>query len=239
MRKTFFEIVYEDNDLIVVDKAAGVYSIDPRHPVKDQVLTHLLRKGRDEIFVLHRLDRETSGLILFAKNKESHKELSRQFEHNEIQKKYYAFVDGRLEFEGAYLIDVPILITPGKYKVQIADSGKPAKTKIRVVENYNAHTMVEAKLITGRTHQIRAHLQYIGHPLMVDKLYGFRSEFYLSEIKKKYRQKTDSSERPLINRQTLHAHNISLKHPISQEPMTFEAKLPKDLRALRSQLLKN
>ena len=99
--------------------------------------------------------------------------------------------------------------------------------------------MLEAKLLTGRTHQIRIHLNYIGFPLMIDRLYGHRTEFYLSEIKKKYHLKKDQEELPLIKRQTLHAHQLELEHPETGVKMIFNSELPKDLRALRKQLSKN
>lgn len=239
MKNRFFEVLYEDEDLLVVNKNAGVYSIDPRHSTKDPILPELLSKIYRSVFVVHRLDRDTSGLMLFARNEESHKLLSKQFQENKIEKSYYAFVDGIVDFDGAYLIDVPIFIDPGKPKVRIDPKGKEAKTKIRILEKYSNHTLLEAKLLTGRTHQIRVHLQYIGHPLMVDKLYGNREEFYLSEIKHKYRTGKNAEELPLIARQTLHSHQIKLFRPSDGNEITFEAPLPKDLNALKNQLLKS
>jgi len=239
MKRKYYEIIFEDNDLIVVNKTAGVYTIEPRHKTDDGILYDELLKISEEIFTVHRLDRETSGLVVFAKNAKTHKLLSEQFQNNAIEKVYYAFVDGNLDIDGAYLIDIPILITPGRQQVQIHEKGKPSKTKIRVVEEYKGFSLIEAKLITGRTHQIRAHMQYLGYPLMVDKMYGHRKEFFLSEVKRKYKRKGNGQERPLIVRQTLHAHTMKFKHPITKKEMMFEASLPKDLRALRNQLLKN
>lgn len=239
-KNKYFEVIYEDDDLLVINKAAGVYSIDPRHNTPDPVLTDLLEKNHKdkEIFIVHRLDRETSGLILFAKNQESHRLLSQQFSENKIEKSYYAFVDGHMDFDGVFLIDVPIFIDPGKYKVRIDSKGKSSRTKIRIVESYTNYTMLEAKLVTGRTHQIRIHLQYLGHPLIVDKLYGNREEFFLSEIKHKYRSNKNTDELPLISRQTLHSHQIKFLKPSTNEEMIFNAPLPKDLKALRNQLSK-
>lgn len=238
IKNKYYEIIYEDDNLLVVNKSAGVYSIDPRHNTPDHVLKDLLGKKYNEIFIVHRLDRETSGLILFAKNQESHRIMSQQFAENKIEKSYYAFVDGHMDFEGVFLIDVPIFIDPGKYKVRIDPKGKPSRTKIRIIESYTNYTMLEAKLITGRTHQIRIHLQYMGHPLIVDKLYGNREEFFLSEIKNKYRTSKNSNELPLISRQTLHSHQIKFFNPSSDEELIFDAPLPKDLKALRNQLSK-
>ncbi len=234
-----FKIIYEDNDMVVVDKSAGIYTIRPRHSTDDLVLFDILYKKYGELFLIHRLDRDTSGLIVFAKNSQSQNIISAQFQSGKINKSYYAFVDGNLEFEDTYLIDVPIMIVPGKYKGSINEKGKPSQTKIRVVENYRNFTMIEAKLLTGRTHQIRIHLNYIGYPLIIDKLYGHRKEFYLSEIKKKYKLKKNMEELPLVKRQTLHAHKLELEHPSADKKMSFNSELPKDLRALRKQLIKN
>lgn len=239
MKRKIFDIIFEDEDIIVVSKYSGVYTIEPRHKTKDPVLFTELSKTRPDLLILHRLDKDTSGLVIFAKNETAHKKLSQDFENNRIEKVYFAFVEGVLDFEDVYLIDVPILITPGKYQVQINDKGKPSQTKIRIVETYKNHSLIEAKLVTGRTHQIRVHLQYLGYPLIVDKLYGNTTEFYLSQIKRKYKHNRSTPERPLIKRQTLHSRFMSFNHPTSGEKLSFEAKLPKDLNALRNQLRKN
>lgn len=233
-----FEIVFEDDEMLVINKAHGVYSINPRHQTRLPVLADILQKKYGEIFVLHRIDRDTSGLIVFAKNENSHRILSEQFNATKIEKSYFVFVDGYMDFEGAYMIDVPVLADPGKFRVSIDPAGKEAQTKIRIVQSYPNFTMLEAKLITGRTHQIRAHMNYIGHPLIVDKLYGNRKEFFLSEIKHKYRTGPYEEEKPLISRQTLHSHEIRLWHQWSQQELVFNAPLPKDLNALKSQLEK-
>ena len=240
MKKKSYEILFEDDEIIVVNKAPGIYTIEPRHKTDDTVLYDEIKKSLDELFIVHRLDKDTSGIIIFAKTAKSHKILSEQFQDNKIEKTYYAFVDGNLDLDDdVYLIDIPILVTPGRYKVQISDRGKPSQTKIRVVESYRNYTLIEAKLITGRTHQIRAHMQYLGYPLIVDKLYGHKKELYLSEIKRKYKHKSETPERPLIKRQTLHSRTLAFYHPATNEKMHFEAPLPKDLKALRNQLRKN
>ena len=239
--KKYYELIYKDDDVIVVSKYAGVYSIAPRHEQRAIVLHDLLKNEYGDVFVLHRLDRDTSGLMVFAGNEKSHKELSRQFQNNEVEKTYYVFVDGVLDMEAddSYLIDVPIMIVPGIHKVRIHDKGKASQTKIRVVELYKNHSLIEAKLLTGRTHQVRVHMQYLGYPLIVDKYYGRRDEFFLSEIKKKYKINDDEIERPLVKRQTLHAYSLSFNHPVSGERLHFVSELPKDLKALRYQLKKN
>jgi len=240
MRKKSYEILFEDEEIIVINKASGAYTIEPRHKTDDPIIYEEIKKTTGDLFTVHRLDKDTSGLIVFAKTARSHKILSEQFRENKIEKTYYAFVEGNLDLEDSvYLIDIPILVTPGRYQVQISERGKPSQTKIRIVESYKNYTLIEAKLITGRTHQIRAHMQYLGYPLIVDKLYGHKKELFLSEIKRKYKHKGDSPERPLIKRQTLHSRTLSFIHPSTNEKLSFEAPLPKDLKALRNQLRKN
>lgn len=234
----YFEIVFEDDEMMVINKAADVYSINPRHQTRLPVLSDILSEKYGEIYIVHRIDRDTSGLMIFAKNENSHRLLSEQFRNGEIQKSYYVFVDGHMDFEGALMIDAPILADPSKFNVIIDTAGKAAQTKIRIVQAYPNYTMIEAKLITGRTHQIRVHMQYIGHPLIVDKLYGHRQEFFLSEIKHKYKRGSYEEERPLVSRQTLHSHEIRFLHRWSGEELIFNAPLPKDLRALKAQLEK-
>lgn len=239
MKRVPYSVIYEDADILVVDKAAGVYAINPRHDTKDPVLFEELSGIYPSLFLIHRIDKDTSGILIFAKNEESQRNLSMQFMDGTIEKMYYAFVDGNINSgEEALLIDVPIFIDPGKHKVRIDRRGKPAQTKIRVVESYPGFSLLEAKLLTGRTHQIRVHLQYIGNPLIVDKLYGNRTEFFLSEIKSKLRISKFENEKPLVERQTLHSHYLKIIHPLTNEEMEFESQLPKDLRALRNQLNK-
>lgn len=236
MKSKSHTIIFEDNDILVVDKSPGVYSIKPRHETKDPVLLNELTEIFGDLYLLHRLDRDTSGIIIFARNEKSQQFISEQFTDNRLEKTYYAFIEGNISADDALLIDVPIFIDPGKYKVRIDKKGKPSQTKIRVIESYAGFSMIEAKLLTGRTHQIRIHLQYIGNPLIVDNLYGNRTEFFLSEIKYKMNLKNTENERPLVERQTLHAHNIKFIHPSTNEKIEFDCELPKDLRALRNQL---
>lgn len=232
-------IIYEDVSLLVVEKPAFMLSIPDRFSPEKENLLDLLRETREEVFTVHRLDRETSGIILFAKTREAHRDLSLQFEKREVSKKYLALVDGAvMEEEGR--IEQPIGESqshPGK--MEITKRGKPSLTLYKALERFKGYTLVEADIQTGRTHQIRVHFAAIGHPLTVDSLYGQREAFFLSEIKgKKFQLGKYQEERPLMTRTTLHAWRLQFRHPESGEMMDIQSELPKDFAALLNQMRK-
>ena len=231
------EIIYQDKSMVIVNKPAGLLSIPDRHEPSLPNLSDWLRESFEEVYVVHRLDKDTSGLICFALTADSHKKISLQFEHGEVEKRYYAFVDGIPPEEGS--IDVPLLVNK-QGKVIVHKKGKASLTNYKIKEKYMQYCMLDVELKTGRTHQIRVHLQHIGHPLLVDADYGKRHQFFLSEIKgRKYKlSQHEEEERPLLKRQPLHAYYLSLRNPETGEKQVFEASLPKDLRALEKQLQK-
>jgi 23S rRNA pseudouridine955/2504/2580 synthase/23S rRNA pseudouridine1911/1915/1917 synthase len=233
------DILHEDDDLLVVIKPAGLLTIPDRAGNKDSLLGALQHKY-GTVFTVHRLDRETSGVLCFARNEAAHRNLSLQFEHHTTDKFYYALVDGVLHHEEGE-IDKPIGEHPAiPGKMIVSAQGKPSLTFYRVLERFKRFTLAEALIKTGRTHQIRVHFQSIGYPLAVDALYGRRSGFRLSEIKgKTYRTgKFSEEERPLMERTSLHAARLRLDHPVSGERLEFKAELPKDFNAVLAQLRK-
>ncbi len=239
MAKNQIEILYKDDHLLAVDKPPGWLSIPDRYEPEKPNLQHWLEKTVGKVWVLHRLDRDTSGVILFALSEAAHREVSLQFEHRTADKKYLALLDGRLpDDQGA--IDLPIAQHPGQSgKMVTHPKGKPALTLYQVVERFHHYTLVEADLKTGRTHQIRVHFQSIGFPLAVDPMYGPRKELYLSAFKKKgFSMGKDQEERPLLTRTPLHAHTLTLTHPVSGEEITFQSPVPKDFSAVLNQLEK-
>lgn len=233
------DILFEDEHIIVVNKTAGVLTIPDRFGNKDSLLSALERRY-GVVFVVHRLDRETSGLLCFARHESAHRHLSMQFEKHSADKFYLAITEGTVhQEEGA--IDKPIGEHPTVAgKMTIAMSGKASLTFYRVLERFKRFTLVETLIKTGRTHQIRVHLQSIGYPLAVDPLYGKRSAFFLSEIKgKSYKSgKFSEEERPLMERCTLHSARLRIDHPASGERLTFQCPPPKDFQALLTQLRK-
>jgi len=235
--KRKLDIVFEDDHMVAVNKEAGMLTIPDRFRKDIPNLFDLLSRDRDELYTVHRLDKYTSGGLLFAKSKEVHRSLSESF-MNRIPEKYYlAVVDG-VPHEATGEIDQPLtesMVTRGKMLVH--PRGKASKTSFEVLESYVKFALLKVKIHTGRLHQIRVHLAHIGHPLMVDSLYGKRDEFYLSEIKgRKFRMKKGEEERPLLTRQPLHSHRLLLPHPITQDSLELTFEPPKDLRALIKQL---
>ncbi len=232
-------ILHEDAHLLIVEKPSGLLTIPDRFGNKDSLVAALeQRYGR--VFVVHRLDRETSGLLCFARDEASHRHLSMQFEHHTADKFYHALLDGVMHHEEGE-INKPIgehPTIPGK--MTVASWGKPSLTFYRVTERFQHFTLAEALIKTGRTHQIRVHFKHIGYPLAVDALYGRREAFFLSEIKgRKYKSgKFSEEEKPLMSRSSLHASRLRIDHPASGERMEFRCELPKDFAAVLKQLRK-
>ena len=239
MPKIKTEIIFEDESIIVVNKPSGVLTIPDRFVAERPNLVKLLGRDREDLYVVHRLDRETSGIICFAKTDTAHKHLSKQFQERTVDKYYLALVEGT-PYQSEGTIDKPIsesMTTRGK--MVIHERGKASLTLYKVVESFKHYSLVSANIKTGRTHQVRIHLASIGHPLAVDSLYGRKEQFFLSELKlKKYKNGKYQEEKPLVSRTTLHAHQLSFDHPVSGERLSFEAEPPKDLRALLNQLRK-
>lgn len=232
-------IIFEDDDIIIAQKAAEMLAIPDRFDHSKPSLSGELTKIHGKIFIVHRLDRETSGLIVFAKNEFAHRHLSMQFEgKEEVQKIYLALLDGVINTEGGTIekgIDKhPTL--PGK--MIVSKQGKYSLTHYTVIEKFKHFSLVEADIKTGRTHQIRVHFQSIGYPLAIDAMYGRRSALCASDIKQRgfKLSKYQEEERPLMSRTTLHAHKLSFLHPSTNERVNFVSELPKDFSALIKQL---
>jgi 23S rRNA pseudouridine1911/1915/1917 synthase len=233
------EILFEDESIVAVHKSAGILSIPDRFNPTLPNLLHLLQRIHNEIIPVHRLDKYTSGVNIFAKTADAHKILSSQFESGSIGKFYYAIVD-RVPDPTEGEINVAIGESQSKRgKMVVLKKGKACLTRYRVIESYRNFSWLEVQLFTGRTHQIRVHLQYIGHPLVVDSLYGKRESFSISEIKTSgFKSGNDQTVSPLLERQPLHAHAIEFENPITGLRMRIEAPLPKDMKACITQLRK-
>lgn len=238
MKASRWEIIHEEEEFLVINKPAGWLSIPDRYDESKSNVLSSLQSYRDQIFAVHRLDKDTSGVMLFAKTERSHKKLSQAFENHLVDKTYHAFVDGN-PIENEFTIKDSIAYSNSKKgTVKVDAKGKISETYCEVLQSWKSFSKLACKPKTGRLHQIRIHLENKGYPLMVDATYGNRSEFFISEIKgrKKFNLKKDDVERPLVYRHTLHSQKIVFKHPITAKILDFEAPYPKDLRALNKQL---
>ncbi len=239
MGKERLPIVFENEALIVVNKPAGLLSIPDRYYGHLPSAKQMLRDKYGEIFVVHRLDKDTSGLILFAKDAETHKELSSQFEEHTVIKEYLAVVEGQVNDEDGSILE-PISFNKQKQAVELKKTGKNSITHYEVLERFQDYSYLKLRIETGRMHQIRVHLKSIGHPLMVDSKYGHRDAFFLSEIKrKKYHLAKDTEERPLLHRHPLHCFKLGFTLNGKPIELNIMEQLPKDIKAILNQLRKH
>jgi 23S rRNA pseudouridine1911/1915/1917 synthase len=237
LKKNNGSILLEDNAVIVINKPAGLLVLPDRFNKTLINLYGVLKETFGTIFVVHRIDRETSGVVLFAKTAEAHTFLNIAFEKRQVEKKYRAIVVG-LPNADSGCVDLPIAENEhGVRKMKIdVKNGKEAVTDYKVIEKFKGYALVEAKPHTGRTHQIRIHLSAIGLPILADRLYSNSGWFFLSSIKRNY--KSNEDEKPLLARTALHAFSLSFIHPTTAEKMSSEAPMPKDMETVLKALKK-
>ncbi len=223
------EVVYEDNDIIVVNKPKGMV-VHPANGNPDGTLVNAIMAMCKESLsgiggelrpgIVHRLDKDTSGLLIIAKNDKAHIEMSNQIKSREVKKIYIALVRG-IVAEDEATIDMPIgRSTKDRKKMAVVKNGKQAITHFKVLKRYQKYTLLEIKIDTGRTHQIRVHLSEIGHPIVGDRIYS--------------NGKNDFG----VEGQMLHAKSLDFKHPITGEKMHLEAELPKYFKEIINTLNK-
>ncbi len=231
------EVLLEDEAFLVINKPAGLASVhDGMRPGESDVVT-MLKERLGAIIPVHRLDLETSGVMLLSRNPAAHAALSQQFESREVEKTYHAIVVGTVRWDER-TIDSPLLPNGDRRHRTIVDpvDGKPSLTIAKVIERVRGFALVEAHPKTGRTHQIRAHLASVGAHIACDALYGDGKPVFLSEHKKGYRPTHGEKERPLLGRLGLHALRITFQHPTTRESVTVETPLPKDMAATLKQI---
>ena len=231
-------ILHLDHDLVAVDKPPGLLSAPGRGGAATvaDVLRESVELGKNRALrIVHRIDRDASGVLVYARTLPAQRGLVRQFARREVEKVYLALVTGYVAGDGE--ISLGLVFDKRKNRVQAAKArGQAALTRYRVLQRVAGNTLLECRPVTGRTHQIRAHLAAIGHPLSVDPLYGGGQAVLLSHYKADYRPSRRREERPLVERLTLHAARVRLRHPTTGASLTLEAPLPKDLRATLNQL---
>lgn len=229
--------VFEDDRIVVLNKPAGVLILPDRYDKQALSLVRMLEAEYGEIFIVHRIDKDTSGLIVFAKDAEAHQMLNNQFMEHSITKIYHAVVRGLFNKEN-FEVDIPLLANPtGKAGTIPSARGKYALTIFNSLECFRLASLVECRIVTGRQHQIRVHAAVIGYPLLVDPLYTGVSEFYLSSIKKKFKLAKQESESPIIKRLTLHSYFMEFIHPDGNK-IQLTADYPKDFEVLTKLLRK-
>ena len=207
------DIIYLDHSLLVVNKPPGLLSLPDGYDSSVPHLRTVLEPEFGRLWIVHRLDKETSGVIILARDQESHSHINNQFENRTVEKTYHAIVCGKLDQE-FMTINSPLRSNVGRRKRSAVDplGGKSAITEIRILERFPNTTLVEAKPMTGRTHQIRVHLYSIGYPILADDLYG------------------DDNETPIINRLALHALSIKLVHPGTGREIIFKSQYFQDYK---------
>jgi 23S rRNA pseudouridine1911/1915/1917 synthase len=219
------KIVHEDADIIVIDKPAGLVvhpgAGQPDRTLLNALLAHAPRlSGVPRAGIVHRLDKDTSGLLVVAKTVEAQADLAKQLAERSMRRTYLAVVQGDPPAGGT--IDAPVgRDVRARVRMAVTHRGKPARTAFRVVERFGHAALIECRLETGRTHQIRVHLQHIRHPLVGDTVYRRGTRHGLS-----------------FPRQALHAAELTLRHPSTGKAMTWRAPLPRDLKRLLDSLRK-
>lgn len=233
------EKLFEDDDLLVVNKPSGLLVIPDRFNAELPSLNKILdEKMGQHVWVVHRLDRDTSGVICFAKNEQAHRYLSILFQERDVSKYYAGLVNGIVTPDEGRIEGAIAEHPAANGKMIVAKKGKAAITDYKVVEQWPLYSLLQFRIYTGRTHQIRVHMQSIGHPIVGDELYGDGKPFLLSGIKRKYRlSEKDEVEKPLMSRLGLHAYKIEFNKE-DGTPISVEAPLPKDMAACVKQLNK-
>jgi RluA family pseudouridine synthase len=215
-------IIFEDEHIIGVNKPAGLLTIPGGFSSGTPDLKTILEKQRDEIWVVHRLDKDTSGIVLFARSAEVHRHLNLQFDQREISKEYRAIVYGVPRWKNDTVSQNLLVDGDRSHRTIASTLGKPARTDFEVLHRFPCFSYLAAKPHTGLTHQIRAHLAYLGFPILQDALYA--------------KKELLPEDTWIINRMALHAYQITFSHPVTGKVMILTAPIPPDFRTALDQL---
>lgn len=209
------DIIYEDEEILVINKPQDML-VHPTNEVFEKTLVNALLYRYEKLGnmedkirpgIVHRLDKDTSGILAVAKTDEAYRNLVDSFSKGKVERKYLAIVHGNLRKD--LVLDMPIGRKPkNRTKMAVVENGKIAKSKVHVIKNFDSYALLEVEIFTGRTHQIRVHLSNINHPVVGDLIYGYKNKLK-------------------IEKQLLHCYHISFEHPTTKKQLTFETKMPK------------
>lgn len=234
-----YTVIYSDDDIAVLNKRSGILIAADRYDPQALRLDFLAEKEFGRLLAVHRIDKDTSGIVVYARNAQAHRHLSLQFESRSVKKAYHCLVHGHPLWK-TLTVSQPLLPDgDARHRTVINKKiGKPSVTDFEAAGLCGPYAWVKAYPKTGRTHQIRAHLQDAGFPIVCDPLYsGNQKPVRLSDFKRRWNGDT-AEERPLLSRLALHAYSIEIAHPKTENRMSFFAPYPKDMEAVRKQLAK-
>lgn len=234
-----FRVLHEDASVVVLDKAAGIAVLPERWERGAPNLVEAVQARWPGATAVHRIDKETSGLVLFARTSEAARFLQMEFEARRVGKDYHALLNGRPSWESQDCT-APLLIDADRHHRSVAVPGghpdaKAAESRFELLARYRGCVLAAVRIRTGRTHQIRAHAAVLGHPIVGDHLYGGPKELRLSDFKPGWRGDRHE-EQPLVARVALHARTLRFTHPGDGRALEFCADYPRDLRAALNQL---
>lgn len=232
------DVIFENESLIAFNKPSGMLSIPDRFDATKMCIKNLAEAKFGKLFVIHRIDKDTSGLILFAKTEEAHKYMSSLFQGRDIDKFYMALVQGNPQIPVGSMAKGIMPHPTKKGRMVVNAKGKESRTDYEVVENFKGYSLVKLQIFTGRTHQIRVHLNDLGYPIVCDPIYGKADPLLLSSFKKKFKLSIqEEEERPILDRLALHAYELKFNDEAGN-PIHIIAPLPKDMDATVKQLRK-
>lgn len=243
MSRNEIEIIYRDEDIIVVNKPTDVSVTKDRSgqaELKELLAEQLGQETADRLRLVHRLDKETSGVMILALNAEAQSRFSQHFERRLVKKTYLALVSGAVTSPDG-VINAKLMHDPRNANMMCiaAKNGKESETRWRLLADFGTIALLAVSPVTGRTHQIRVHLPSVGLPLTIDPLYGSNKGLFLSDIKRGYRIGKGEIEKPLMDRLTLHAYQLEFKNPEADRPVCFVAGLDKKFAVAVKMLAKH